>query len=45
MLGLWPAAGFVLNINATHTPQATLPLTEKREETPADKKQERKFGF
>ena len=34
-----------------HTPastppeQATLPLTEKREETPADKKVERKFGF
>jgi hypothetical protein len=25
--------------------QATLPLTEGREETPADKKQERKFGF
>lgn len=28
-----------------HNVQATLPLTEGREETPADKKQERKFGF
>lgn len=25
--------------------QATLSLTEKREQTPDDKKQERKFGF
>ena len=25
--------------------QATLPLTEKREETPEDKKQPKKFGF
>lgn len=30
---------------STPREQATLPLTEKREETPADKKVERKFGF